>query len=253
MIDTISDYLFLIYNYSNINNGLLNTTNEYKNMRNNILRYTLELFNKKQYKLNEYLNNIDEIITNSNYINNEIVFKKKIKNILEKITDLTQLFKIITLNANVNANAITNNKDTNANAITNNANVNANVNANNTNTNANVNANANNTNANVNANNTNANVNVNAITINKKKKKLKIPATIKRLVWNTYIGENIGKSKCLCCNLTDITQLNFSCGHIISEYYGGKISIDNLKPICLSCNLSMGTQNMNDFIKNYFK
>jgi hypothetical protein len=251
MINTISDYLFLIYNYSNINNGLLNTTNEYKNMRNNILRYTLELFNKKQYKLNEYLNNIDEIITNSNYINNEIVFKEKIKNILEKITDLTHLFKIITLNANVNANAITINKDTNANA--NNTNTNANANNTNTNTNANANVNANaitiNKDTNANANNTNTN----AITINKKKKKLKIPATIKRLVWNTYIGENIGKSKCLCCNLTDITQLNFSCGHIISEYYGGKISIDNLKPICLSCNLSMGTQNMNDFIKNYFK
>jgi hypothetical protein len=228
MIDTVSNYLFLIYISSNIKDGLLNTTNEYKNMRNNILRYSLELFNKKQYKLSEYINNIDEIITNSNYIIKENIFKEKIKNILEKITNLTELFKIITLNS------------TNT--------INTNTNTNNTNTNTNT---TNTTNTN-NTNNTNTNTNT-TNTTNKKTKKQKIPATIKRLVWNTYIGENIGKSKCLCCNLTDISQLNFSCGHIISEYYGGKISIDNLKPICLSCNLSMGTRNMNDFIKNYFE
>ena len=85
--------------------------------------------------------------------------------------------------------------------------------------------------------------------INNKKRKKQIPAAVKRLVWNTYIGEEIGKAKCRCCNITDITQLSFHCGHIIAEANGGEIKVSNLKPICQNCNLSMGTKNMQDFIK----
>ena len=33
-------------------------------------------------------------------------------------------------------------------------------------------------------------------------------------------------------------QLNFSCKHIILEF------LDNLKPICISCNSSMSIKNM---------
>jgi hypothetical protein len=39
-------------------------------------------------------------------------------------------------------------------------------------------------------------------------KKKPISAAIKRLVWNANIGENIGKAKCLCCKVTDITQMS---------------------------------------------
>jgi hypothetical protein len=83
----------------------------------------------------------------------------------------------------------------------------------------------------------------------KKKKKQAISSTMKRLVWNTHIGEEIGKSKCLCCNTTDITQLSFHCGHIIAEAIGGETNVSNLRPICQNCNSSMGTKNMNDFMK----
>jgi len=82
-----------------------------------------------------------------------------------------------------------------------------------------------------------------------KTKKKSISATIKKLVWNTNIGEDIGKSKCLCCKSTDITQLSFNCGHIIAESNGGKTIVSNLKPICQNCNSSMGTKNMNDFME----
>jgi 5-methylcytosine-specific restriction endonuclease McrA len=81
------------------------------------------------------------------------------------------------------------------------------------------------------------------------KKKKYIPATIKRLVWNTHIGEQIGKTKCMCCNVTDITQLSFNCGHIIAESKGGATIVSNLKPICQNCNSSMGTKNMDEFMK----
>lgn len=84
----------------------------------------------------------------------------------------------------------------------------------------------------------------------KKKKKKPIAATIKRLVWNTNIGEDIGKSKCLCCKSTDITQMSFNCGHIVAEANGGDTIVSNLKPICQNCNSSMGTKNMEDFMKS---
>ena len=77
-----------------------------------------------------------------------------------------------------------------------------------------------------------------------------VAISIKRLVWNTNVGEDIGKYKCMCCNSTDITQMNFKCGHIISEANGGKMIVSNLKPICQYCNLSMGTKNMDEFMKS---
>jgi hypothetical protein len=84
-----------------------------------------------------------------------------------------------------------------------------------------------------------------------KKKKKPVPAALKRKVWAKWLSEEIGKAKCMCCNLTDITQLNFHCGHIISEAEGGELKVDNLKPICQSCNSSMGTMNMDEFMKKY--
>jgi len=79
-----------------------------------------------------------------------------------------------------------------------------------------------------------------------KKKKKHISATLKRLVWNTHIGEDIGKHKCMCCYTTYITQLSFHCGHIVAEANGGDAVVSNLKPICQNCNSSMGTKNMDD-------
>jgi hypothetical protein len=90
-------------------------------------------------------------------------------------------------------------------------------------------------------------------TASKKKettKKRTIPLTLKRNVWNKHIGEDIGKVLCLCCKLTHITQMNFSCGHIISEFHGGELKLNNLKPICVSCNSSMGTKNMDEFMED---
>jgi 5-methylcytosine-specific restriction endonuclease McrA len=80
-----------------------------------------------------------------------------------------------------------------------------------------------------------------------KYKKKYISSTLKRLVWNKWIGEEIGKAKCCCCNTTDIVQISFHAGHIIAEVNGGKTSISNLMPICQNCNSSMGRKNLYDF------
>jgi 5-methylcytosine-specific restriction endonuclease McrA len=82
-----------------------------------------------------------------------------------------------------------------------------------------------------------------------KTKTKSISITIKRLVWNTNIGEEVGKAKCMCCNVTYITQMSFNCGHIIAKANGGKTIVSNLKPICKNCNSSMKTKNMYEFMK----
>jgi len=81
------------------------------------------------------------------------------------------------------------------------------------------------------------------------KRKERIPAAVKRVVWDTYIGKEKGMSLCVCCKNMLISQMSFHCGHVISEYYGGTIEISNLRPICQNCNSSMGKRPMGEFIK----
>jgi len=82
-------------------------------------------------------------------------------------------------------------------------------------------------------------------------KRKSIPKKIRELVWDSYIGIQIGESKCKCCESTNISQLTFHCGHIVSDYNGGDISISNLLPICMSCNLSMGRTNLYEFKRTF--
>ena len=77
--------------------------------------------------------------------------------------------------------------------------------------------------------------------------------TINQLVWNMYIGEHISKSKCYCCKLSNITRLSFYCGHIISEKNGGSFDVNNSRPVCQKCKSSMGTTNMDEFMRKYIE
>ena len=72
--------------------------------------------------------------------------------------------------------------------------------------------------------------------------KEQIPKRIRELVWITYNGE-VFTHKCfvLWCE-NNINVFNFQTGHDIPESKGGTIDINNLKPICSSCNLSMGNK-----------
>lgn len=82
-------------------------------------------------------------------------------------------------------------------------------------------------------------------------KKKVIPKHIRHLVWNHYIGPDIIKHRCLCCKKSLIEITNFHVGHVQSERNGGSCEISNLRPICAPCNLSMGCENMVDFVKKY--
>lgn len=84
-----------------------------------------------------------------------------------------------------------------------------------------------------------------------KKTKEKIPATVRNAVWVNYIGPIKATSMCFCCNSNPISISVFECGHIKSEHDGGKVHIDNLRPICGLCNKSMGTKDMVKFMQTY--
>jgi len=81
-------------------------------------------------------------------------------------------------------------------------------------------------------------------------KKTPIPKTVRNCLWINYF-KNKREDKCQCCLREIISISNFHAGHIVSEFKGGTTTLDNLRPICQLCNLSMGTQNMDDFIKKF--
>jgi hypothetical protein len=83
------------------------------------------------------------------------------------------------------------------------------------------------------------------------KKKNAIPKAVKQDVWNLYIGAHIMEHRCLCCKKTYIKNNQFHCGHVVAEKCGGSLEISNLRPICSSCNYSMGTEDMIEYIKKY--
>ena len=80
-------------------------------------------------------------------------------------------------------------------------------------------------------------------------KKKAVPKIVRDLAWSKWIGEDVAKAKCFCCGVNEIRMNAFHCGHIIAEVNGGTPTVDNLRPICPACNLSMGTENLEDFKK----
>lgn len=80
--------------------------------------------------------------------------------------------------------------------------------------------------------------------------KKKIPQALRNSVWVTYMGK-VYIGKCFCCGTEEISHANFACGHVQSEKNGGSTSLENLRPVCVSCNSSMGTIDMEEFKKTF--
>lgn len=85
--------------------------------------------------------------------------------------------------------------------------------------------------------------------INTKRKT--IPKKIKEIVWEQYFGNIVAKALCPVCGTTEIKNTSYHCSHIISVANGGTDTPDNLMPLCAGCNLSMSSQNMHDYIKQF--
>lgn len=70
-------------------------------------------------------------------------------------------------------------------------------------------------------------------------------------VWTKYMG-NRTQGKCYCCRIIPIHFQNFEVGHNKSVYSGGTNHINNLRPICRSCNRKMGTKSIEWYRKKFF-
>ena len=73
-----------------------------------------------------------------------------------------------------------------------------------------------------------------------------IPKKIRSPGWENAFGAST-QGKCHCCNC-DLNCLgSWHAGHILAACNGGSDTADNLRPICASCNLSMGSEHMDAF------
>lgn len=73
-----------------------------------------------------------------------------------------------------------------------------------------------------------------------------IPKKIRGEAWIKQFGDST-KGSCYCCKVEFDIFDNWHAGHIIAHSNGGKDTADNLRPVCGSCNQSMGTENMDAF------
>jgi hypothetical protein len=81
-------------------------------------------------------------------------------------------------------------------------------------------------------------------------KRKHIPQTVRNTLWQKSYNENIN-GNCYVCKCK-VTLHTFHAGHKISVKKGGSNNINNLEIVCASCNLSMATQDLEEFKKMYF-
>ena len=74
---------------------------------------------------------------------------------------------------------------------------------------------------------------------NKKYKKSSIPKAIREQCWIKTFGDVFNHSCYIHWCDNEINVFDFHVGHDKPESKGGTLSVDNLKPICARCNLSM--------------
>lgn len=82
------------------------------------------------------------------------------------------------------------------------------------------------------------------------KRKQTIPKSLRNRVWNERISDYDVEGKCKVC-LGRVTKDNFECSHIISEANGGTVDVNNLTVLCSTCNKSVGSRNLDEFMITY--
>lgn len=85
---------------------------------------------------------------------------------------------------------------------------------------------------------------------NKTTTRTSCPKAVKEAVWHKYNGDKM-KGKCYVCN-KEITFTSFEVGHNKAASKGGKWTVANCRPLCRTCNRSMGTTSIETFKKKHF-
>lgn len=73
-----------------------------------------------------------------------------------------------------------------------------------------------------------------------------IPKKIRETIWKRDCGDSVS-GKCFCCSQSVSVLGEWHAGHIVAQCNGGADTSDNLRVVCIACNLAMGTENMDDF------
>lgn len=73
-----------------------------------------------------------------------------------------------------------------------------------------------------------------------------IPFTLREQVWKKYSANISDHGKCYTCN-KDINFTDMECGHIKAHALGGAAILENLMPVCRTCNRDMGIMDLNEY------
>ena len=82
------------------------------------------------------------------------------------------------------------------------------------------------------------------------KKRSSCPKAVKETVWRKYFGNKM-TGKCYVCQ-KPILFTDFEVGHNKPFSKGGTWNMNNLRPICRTCNRSMGSMTIEAFKRKYF-
>ncbi len=81
--------------------------------------------------------------------------------------------------------------------------------------------------------------------------RVQLPPSVRRNLWDAKFGLSNLSGSCFVCQ-TPIDFHSFHVGHILAVAKGGSNALSNLECVCISCNLSMGTENLMDFKNKFF-
>jgi hypothetical protein len=76
--------------------------------------------------------------------------------------------------------------------------------------------------------------------------RVKIAAAVREIVWKKVNTNVSDYGMCYVCE-TQLNYCNMECGHIIAKAIGGCDTVENLMPVCKSCNRDMGIMNLNEY------
>jgi len=85
--------------------------------------------------------------------------------------------------------------------------------------------------------------------LKKEEKPLKhkaIPKKTREALWTSQFGDTT-KGTCYCCKAEISVLGTWHAGHVVAQSNSGPDTVENLRAICLPCNLGMGTENMEEF------
>jgi hypothetical protein len=80
-----------------------------------------------------------------------------------------------------------------------------------------------------------------------------LPKAVRMAVWRRWVGEDRAVSACFACGAAILLAREWEAGHVVAKRAGGSDAVDNLRPVCATCNRSMGTRSMTEFRAQFFE